>query len=63
MAKKLKVRVLLDCALGAADDVVELDAATAAEAAKAGQVDPHPDAVAYALTLAQNRSKPSPDVH
>jgi hypothetical protein len=64
MVKKVMVRVLLDCAYGAADDVVELDAATAAAAAKSGEVDPHPDAVAYALSLPQNQPKPSsPEVH
>lgn len=59
MAKKqpaaegqIKARVLLDCELGKADDVVVF--ASAEEAAAAGgQVDTHPEAVAYAESLAE----------
>lgn len=42
----IKVRVLVDCAVGKAGSVVEL---TKAEVeANVGQVDPNPDSVAYA---------------
>jgi hypothetical protein len=46
---KTKARVLVDCRFGKVNDVVEITAEEAAEAA--GQVDPHPDAVAYAESL------------
>jgi hypothetical protein len=46
---KTKARVLVDCRFGKVDDVVELTAEELAEAS--GQVDPHPDAVAYAESL------------
>ena len=47
----VKVRVLVRCGLGAANDVVSLTAAEAEQAAASGEVDPHPDAVAYAEGL------------
>ena len=50
-AEQITARVLLDCALGKCDDVVTVDAATAAQ--YAGAFDAHPSAVAYALTLAK----------
>lgn len=50
-SKTIKARVLYQCAYGKPDDVVELPPAEAKQAAEAGLVDPHPDAVAYALTL------------
>lgn len=46
-----KARVLVVCEHGRPNDVVELDAATLSAAVAADQVDPHPDAVAYALSL------------
>jgi len=49
-----KVRVLIDCALGRCNDVVELDAAALKDAEAAGLADPDKAAVAYAMTLAQN---------
>ncbi len=49
----VKARVLVDCALGNANDVVDI-AATQAKAA-AGLVDTDPAAVAYAQSLDQNR--------
>lgn len=48
-AKKVKVRVLVACALGKCDDVVEIDAADVK--ALAGTVDADPKAVAYAESL------------
>lgn len=50
-----KVRVLVDCSYGHADDVVTLPAATIKAAQSAGLVDSDKDAVAYALTLDQNK--------
>ena len=50
-AEQITARVLLDCALGKCDDVVTVDAATAAQ--YAGAFDADPSAVAYALTLAK----------
>lgn len=46
---KIKARVLVACRLGKPDDVVTIDAATAAQ--HAGAIDTHPDAVAYAESL------------
>lgn len=46
-----KVRVLLDCHYGRADDVVELPAAVLKAAKAAGMVDDHPEAVKYAEGL------------
>ena len=46
-----KLRVLVDGAFGKADDVVELEGEALAQALASGQVDPHPDAVAYAEGL------------
>ena len=55
--KAVKVRVLVDCAHGRANDVVEL-AVMAVKAAEAdGLVDSSAAAVTYALTLPQNRTK------
>lgn len=51
-AARIPVRVLVTCDVGAVNDVVELDAGEAQARAAAGQVDPHPDAVAYARSLA-----------
>lgn len=56
-AKSVKVRVLVACPHGEADDVVTLPADVAKAAAELGQVDSHKDAVAYALTLEQNQPK------
>lgn len=46
-----KVRVLVNSNYGWVDDVVELTPEQLAEAVSTGQVDPHPDAVAYAESL------------
>lgn len=46
-----KARVLVDCAYGNVNDVVELTAEQLQEAIASGQVDNDPDAVAYALSL------------
>ena len=47
----VKARVLVDGAFGKADQVVELDGDQLAQAIASGQVDPHPEAVAYAESL------------
>ena len=47
----MKARVLVDGAFGKADQVVELDGDQLAQAIASGQVDPHPEAVAYAESL------------
>jgi hypothetical protein len=46
-----KARVLATGIFGLADDVVELPADVLAQGVAAGQLDPHPDAVAYAAAL------------
>lgn len=46
-----RARVLVQCLLGAPNDVVELADAPLSAAVQAGQADPHPDAVAYAESL------------
>lgn len=56
-AKKTQARVLVDCSHGKANDVAELDAATLKTAEAAGLVDSDKAAVAYALTLDQNKPK------
>ena len=48
---KVKVRVLRACQYGKCDDVVMIDGALAASLE--GVVDAHPDAVAYAESLAK----------
>jgi hypothetical protein len=54
-AKTVKVRVLADCTLGRANDVVTLTAAEAKLADEQGLADPSKEAVAYAATLEQNQ--------
>lgn len=58
MAKKqhtegaqVEARVLLACSWGAADDVVTLTKEDAEAGVSAGELDIHPDAVAYAKQL------------
>ena len=51
LAEKTKARVLLDCAYGKVDEVIEIEAADLAVAEASGQVDTHPDAVAHAESL------------
>lgn len=46
-----RARVLVQCLLGAPNDVVDLADAPLSAAVQAGQADPHPDAVAYAESL------------
>lgn len=48
----VKARVLADCAYGNCGDVVDVDPAVAANCLL---LDPHPAAVAYALSLPQNQ--------
>lgn len=55
--KKTQARVLVDCSHGKANDVVELDAAALKTAEAAGLIDSDKAAVAYALTLDQNKPK------
>lgn len=47
----VKARVLVSGQFGAIDSVVELTPEILKQAIDAGQVDPHPEAVAYALSL------------
>ncbi|APW38976.1 hypothetical protein RD110_18655 [Rhodoferax koreense] len=53
--KLTKARLLVDSALGNANDVVELDAATLKQAKADSLADNSKEAVAYALTLPQNK--------
>lgn len=46
-----KVRVLVECAFGKPDDVIELEGEELAQALASGQVDANPEAVAYAESL------------
>lgn len=50
-AAPVLARVLVQCSWGSPDDVVEIPADQVEGAAASGQVDTHPDAVAYALSL------------
>ena len=54
--KRTKVRLLVDCPYGNANDVVELDAAEVKTAESGGFADSDKAAVAYALTLDQNKA-------
>lgn len=47
----VEARVLVDGAYGKVDDVVEIPAESVDAAVGTGEVDIHPDAVAYAKTL------------
>jgi hypothetical protein len=51
IAEKTKARVLLDCAYGKVDEVIEIAPVDLATAIASGNVDPHPDAVAHAEAL------------
>lgn len=53
--KAVKVRVLVSCAHGQADDLAELPAAVAKAAERDGLVDTDKAAVAYAASLPQNK--------
>lgn len=55
--KKVPVRLLVDSALGDANDVVEVDAATAKQLKASGEGDDDKDAVAYARSLPQNAAE------
>ena len=55
-AKRIKVRLLVDSPYGNCNDVVELEPADAKAAEAAGLADPGKEAVAYALTLEQNKA-------
>ncbi len=46
-----KARVLLDCSYGKVNEVIEITPEELAVAEASGQVDTHPDAVAYAESL------------
>ena len=50
-AQATKVRVLVEGYYGKPDDVIELDGDELAKALASGQVDAHPEAVAYAESL------------
>ena len=50
-AEKTKARVLLDCAYGKVDEVIEIEAADLAVAQASGHVDTDLAAVAYAESL------------
>ena len=52
--EKTKARVLLDCAYGKVDEVIEIEAADLAVAQASGHVDTDPAAVAYAESLAES---------
>lgn len=54
--KPVQARVLVRCAFGEVDDVVQLPAAEIQAGKDAGELDTHPDAVAYALSL---KSRPA----
>lgn len=54
--KTVKGRVLIDCAYGRANDVIDLPATSVKDAEASGQVDTNKEAVAYALTLEQNKA-------
>lgn len=56
-AKAVKVRVLVDCVHGRANDVTELPATSVKGQEAEGLVDSSAAAVTYALTLPQNRTK------
>lgn len=51
--KLIKARVLASGAFGEINDVVELPPDLLAQGVAGGQVDSHPDAVAYAVSLKQ----------
>ena len=55
-AKAVKVRVLVDCAHGRANDVAELPTTAVKGQEAEGLVDSSAAAVTYALTLPQNRA-------
>ena len=54
--KTTKARLLVNSALGNANDVVELDTTALKDAEGAGLADSNKAAVAYALSLEQNKS-------
>lgn len=56
-ARLTKARLLVDCALGKCNDVVEIDAAVLKEAEAGGMADGSKGAVAYAMTLEQNGAR------
>jgi len=47
----VEVRVLVACAYGSPNDVVTVPAEAVDDGVRANQIDPNPDAVAYAKTL------------
>lgn len=60
-AGMVNVRVLSDCDLGKANDVVQLDASLVESYERGGNVDATPEAVAYAMTLPQNQPELAPE--
>lgn len=54
--KRTRVRLLVDSAIGNCNDVVEVDAADVKRLEGENLVDSSKEAVAYALTLEQNKS-------
>lgn len=55
-AKRTKVRLLVDSALGNCNDVVEVDAADVKKLEADSLADSSKEAVAYAMTLEQNKA-------
>lgn len=55
--KKVKARVLAQCAYGAANDLIELDADEAKAAEAEGLIDTNKAAVQYAASLEQNQKQ------
>lgn len=54
--KRIKARLLVDSALGNANDVVEIDQAEVKALERDGMADSGKEAVAYAQTLPQNKA-------
>lgn len=52
---KVAARLLVDCQYGRINQVVELEQAEIDAAVAVGLADPHPEAVAYAMSLPENR--------
>lgn len=58
---KVRARVLIDCALGRNGHVVMLSREEAADGVARGELDIHPDAVAYAEQAAADQAGPGDD--
>lgn len=62
-AEGTKVRVLVEGVHGKPNDVAVLDGQALKDALNSGEVDDHPDAVAYAESLEQNQRPAAEVVH